>query len=266
MGPQTAKSLELPNELYATGPVRRLVSVSSPFLALAGYAFFSLRESWAAAFFCVVWFSFVSYGSTSHDLVHRCLGLPPFWNRFFLHAIERLALRSGHAYQLAHLNHHRRFPERDDIEGRAIHDSLAKFIAGVPLQQFKVWGWAWRRPDSQKLPLLLDAVWFVGFLTASFVFRESLPQLGFYAVLVIAGSWAIPFVTVLLPHRPEGGTPEEYTRLFRGRLFDWIFFRHLYHLEHHLFPAVPHHNWKKLGSTLDPYFTGSGIPVVRAPF
>ncbi len=257
---------ELPRELYSTGPIRRCITLGNPFAALAAYTFFSLRGDWAVAFFCVVWFSFVTYGSSSHDLVHRCLGLSPFWNRFLLHTIERLALRSGHAYQLAHLNHHNLFPDKDDVEGRSIHDSLGKFIVQVPFQQFSVWLWAWKRPESQKLPLVLDAAWFVGFLAASIALRESVPQLGFYAILVIAGSWAIPFITVLLPHRAEGESSEENTRLFRGTLFDWIFLRHLYHLEHHLYPSVPHHNWKKLGGKLDPYFEARGIHPVRSPF
>jgi fatty acid desaturase len=38
---------------------------------------------------------------------------------------------------------------------------------------------------------------------------------------------------------------------------------HLYHLEHHLYPKVPHHNWPALGRRLDPYFQAAGVePIV----
>lgn len=53
------------------------------------------------------------------------------------------------------------------------------------------------------------------------------------------------------------------TRLFRGRVASLIAMEHLYHLEHHLYPAVPHHNWRKLADRLDPYFKAAGVrPVV----
>ncbi|RLS36280.1 MAG: hypothetical protein DWH78_08970 [Planctomycetota bacterium] len=34
---------------------------------------------------------------------------------------------------------------------------------------------------------------------------------------------------------------------------------HLYHLEHHLYPAVPHHNWRTLAVRLDPFFMRMGM-------
>ena len=38
---------------------------------------------------------------------------------------------------------------------------------------------------------------------------------------------------------------------------------HLYHLEHHLFPAVPHTNWPRLAKRLDPHLAKAGVkPVV----
>jgi beta-carotene hydroxylase len=53
------------------------------------------------------------------------------------------------------------------------------------------------------------------------------------------------------------------TRLFRGKVASIIAMEHLYHLEHHLYPAVPHHNWPKLARRLDPYFKDAGVdPVV----
>ena len=67
-----------------------------------------------------MYLSFVTYGSISHDLVHRTMGLPRWVNEFFLTIIELLAFRSGHAYRLAHLHHHARFPHEDDIEGAAV--------------------------------------------------------------------------------------------------------------------------------------------------
>ena len=42
--------------------------------------------------------------------------------------------------------------------------------------------------------------------------------------------------------------------------------RALYHLEHHLYPAVPHHHWPALARRLDPYFDAAGIVPVKFGF
>jgi beta-carotene hydroxylase len=89
------------------------------------------------------------------------------------------------------------------------------------------------------------------------------PVFAVYAALMVMGSWVIPLVTSYLPHDPAGRTPLSQTRLFRGRVASVVALEHLYHLEHHLYPAVPHHNWPKLARRLDPYFQASGVkPVV----
>jgi beta-carotene hydroxylase len=37
----------------------------------------------------------------------------------------------------------------------------------------------------------------------------------------------------------------------------------LYHLEHHLYPAVPHHHWPELARRLDPYLDAADIAPVK---
>jgi len=80
---------------------------------------------------------------------------------------------------------------------------------------------------------------------------------------MVMGAWVIPLVTSYIPHNPEGRTAIFQTRLFRGKVASIIALEHLYHLEHHLYPKVPHHNWPKLARRLDPYFRVAGVePVV----
>lgn len=86
-----------------------------------------------------------------------------------------------------------------------------------------------------------------------------------YAGLAVAGSWVFPLVTAYFPHDGRGRTELTRTRLFRGRLIQWIAADHLYHLEHHLYPAVPHHHWKTLSRRLDSRFLALGLlpPAAR---
>ena len=73
------------------------------------------------------------------------------------------------------------------------------------------------------------------------------------------GSWIIPLITSYLVHLPEGKSPIYQTRLYRGLIFRILAFDHLYHLEHHLYPKIPHQRWPQLAEYLNPYFEKAGI-------
>src|SRR5688500_6017305 len=110
MSPSPQPTLdELGRDLMRVPAWRIALSLTVPFLLVLGYFASALSCLWPVALGCVVMLSFVTYGSVSHDLVHRSLGLPRWLNELFLTAIELLMLRSGRAYRLAHLNHHARY-------------------------------------------------------------------------------------------------------------------------------------------------------------
>src|SRR5690606_15964641 len=105
---------------------------------------------WALAVGALVALSFVTYGSTSHDLVHRTLGLGRTANDLLLSIYELVCLRSGHAYQLAHLHHHARFPHADDIEAEAAKMSLVGALLHGVVFQFRIFAWALRQPGGRR--------------------------------------------------------------------------------------------------------------------
>ena len=80
-----------------------------------------------------------------------------------------------------------------------------------------------------------------------------------YVILMIMGSWIIPLVTSYFVHNPFASHELLQTRLFRGRLYSLLSFEHLFHLEHHLYPMVPHKNWPVLAKRLDPFFKANKI-------
>ena len=88
--------------------------------------------------------------------------------------------------------------------------------------------------------------------------KPSLEELGLD--LLNVGKWECVCGSYL-PHVAEGTEALHQTRLFRGRVLAWIAFDHLYHLEHHLYPQVPHHRWAELAQRLDPYFAEQNIPA-----
>ena len=257
---------QLGDDLLQVTPLRRLQTLALPFVAMTCYGAFAYLGWWPLAVASVMMLSFVTYGSTSHDLVHRTLHLSHRWNDLLLSVIEWLSLRSGTAYRLSHLNHHQHLLDPDDIEGETAHGSLWGAIAGGILLQPRLWLWAWRHHPLSRSRLLWEAVGILALIMIAVIAFPWTPAPLIYVGLVIGGSWLFPLITVYIPHDATSQEPLKQTRLFRGRFVRWIAFDHLYHLEHHLYPAVPHHHWKHLADRLEPYFERCGVkPHGRKP-
>lgn len=244
---------------------RRAVSVTTPFLLTIAFFVFAAHHLWIGSTICTMLLTFLTYGSISHDLVHGTLRLPRGLNETLLCAIELVSFRSGHAYRVVHLNHHARFPAADDLEGAAAGMTWwCALLDGVTLQP-RLWLFAFRRAR--------DRAWIigegVGIIVLLIVSIGAIPRTiapVIYAALMILGSWLFPFITSFIPHDPKGATELTRTRLFRGRVLSIVALEHLYHLEHHLYPQVPHHNWPELARRLNPYFTRAGLRPLRLFF
>ena len=256
--------------LYVSG-LRRVLSLVTPFLLSA--AFFALARVaarhpliWLGALACPVALSFLTYASTSHDLVHRNLHIPMRVNEALLCAVELLAFRSGHAYRAVHMNHHAHYPDDGDLEGAAAKMSLGRALLEGLTLQYKLWWFALKRPGAHRkwvigegaaavlLLVVCGALWPVTHLPA------------IYAALMIMGSWVYPLATAYIVHVPEGQDEVHQTRLFRGKLLELVALEHLFHLEHHLYPQVPHQNWPQLARRLDPYFDRMGLKPIKLFF
>jgi beta-carotene hydroxylase len=254
---------ELGVDLLKVSLFRRVVTLAIPFLCVAAYIVLAHWGWWPLAVLALMYLSFATYGSISHDLVHRTLSLPRPWNEFFLTTIELLAFRSGHAYRLVHLHHHARFPHDDDIEGAAARMSFVRTLLEGVIFQPRIMLWALRHKHQLRYVVVMEVCTVIVLLAACFGSLFWTPTFAVYAVLMIMGSWVIPLVTSYVPHNAQGATAFEQTKLFRGKVASIIAMEHLYHLEHHLYPMVPHHNWPELARRLDPLFKSAGVtPVV----
>jgi beta-carotene hydroxylase len=254
---------EVGEDILHISTAQRVVALALPFVCALLYALFALNGWWIPAVASLVYLSFITYGSVSHDLVHRNMGLPSAMNEFFLTAIELLAIRSGHAYRLAHLHHHARYPADDDIEGRAARMPLWRTLAEGVVFQARIGAWAIQRPGRFRKLIVLEAVACSLFIIASIAFAGITLIPLTYVTLMIMGSWIIPLITSYIPHTPDGCNAFFQTRMFRGRVASLVAMEHLYHLEHHLYPAVPHQNWPELARRLDPILLDAGVEPVK---
>ncbi len=266
VGDRMPRLVDFGSDLERISPLRRVVSLATPFVWCAAYFVFAFLELWPLAVFALVALSFVTYGSVSHDLVHRNLNLPHVVNDALLCVTELLALRSGHAYQAAHLDHHARYPHLDDVEAAAAHRTLfGSIVEGFTLQP-RLWVWALRHAPRRRNWIVAEGIICLLFVGASIALVPWTPAPLVYVILMIAGSWIIPLVTSYIPHDPHGDGELFRTRVFRGRVASLIALEHLYHLEHHLYPSVPHQNWPELARRLDPHFERAGVKAIKIWF
>jgi beta-carotene hydroxylase len=257
---------EIGRDLLTVPRWRLALTLSTPFALTALFFVFAARGWYLAALACPVLLSFLTYGSISHDLVHRNLRIPRWLNESLLAAIELLAFRSGHAYRTVHLHHHARFPADDDLEGAASKMSFVRsLVEGFALQP-RLWMFAMRKNGRDRAWMLAEATTVVVGLAVCIAIIPVTPLPFAYAALMIAGSWIFPLITAFIPHDPKGETELQQTKLFRGRMLSILALEHLYHLEHHLYPQVPHHNWRALARRLDPFFERNGVKPIRLLF
>ncbi len=244
---------------------RVAVSLLLPAAFITGYVAAATWGVWPLAVLAAAGLMFVTYGSTSHDLVHGSLGLPRRWNDLLLTLIEAVTFRSGRAYKLAHRHHHARYPHADDVEGAAAHASWWRALLVGPVYVPQLWLWAMRHHPTDRRRLLMEAALTISLaaalVAAAAVWRTPWPAA--YLLLCVAGAWVFPFALAYLPYTPDGDGPLGQTRRVRGRVARVIAFEHLYHLEHHLYPGVPHHHWPELARRLDPHLDRAGVPAVR---
>jgi len=166
---------------------------------------------------------------------------------------------------MAHLNHHLRYPApHDDPEAASAHQGFWAALRSGPLFFLRLWCWAIRRYPAHRPRLVTEAIIILALVAAAViaaVVRSAVPLV--YVGLAYLGTWIVPLVTGYIPHTPAGDTALSQTRRFRGRVARIVALDHLYHLEHHLYPAVPHHRWPDLACRLDPFLDRAGVPVIR---
>jgi beta-carotene hydroxylase len=111
--------------------------------------------------------------------------------------------------------------------------------------------------------ILAEGAGCASMFVASVLLLRVTPVFFVYAALAVMESWIFPLITAHLQHFPEERNALFQTRTFRGVGARVIAADHLYHLEHHLYPAVPHQHWPRLAERLDPFLAEAGVRPSR---
>lgn len=250
-------------DLVGVTPFRRRLALARPVAYLAGYGLAAASGHWFLALLAL-FLLFTAVVSAMHDAVHGTLGLRRRGTDAALFALGTLLLVSGHAYRRTHQQHHKIFPGPDDPEGEAAKLSPLRVLLDGPLHVPRIWLWAFRRARRRGWLLAEAAVPGVA-LAGGLTLLRWTPAVLVYVLLVIAGGWLYPLLTVYLPHHHFGDEPVTQAHTLRGRIVPRLLLEQTYHLEHHLYPRVPSYKLPELARRLEPYFLAAGVKPRHVP-
>lgn len=220
---------------------------------------------WLSFVFLVLVFSACS--TSTHDVVHRSLGLSPRATEWLLFFLGLPLFESGHSYRSTHLYHHKRFPHDDDLEGEAAHLPMIQVLLSGPTFMVRLWVWSWRSHAGRPV----ERMWLIAEgllpLIALLVGYLALPWTNSvlaYVVAVLVSTFFYPLFAIHLPHRHfEEGVRWTEAWTCRGRWIPKLFLPLAFHLEHHLYPQVPSHNLPELARRLQPWLVRHGVEPIR---
>ncbi|MEP3051717.1 MAG: fatty acid desaturase [Erythrobacter sp.] len=203
---------------------------------------------WPLAF-CAEFMFFLTALRLNHEAIHHNLGFGAKGHRWVLHGLSLVMLGSNHSVAFNHLQHHRHINTDRDLEGKAGKMSLWRVLAYGPLfpiechlAALRDGGPAWRKKVltdlALNLCLPLIAIGFgLGFIAWHFL------------AMLIAQCFTALFA-VWITHRGCADS-DLIARTQRGRLVNAVSYNMFFHLEHHLFPAVPVRNLPELAIRLE---------------
>lgn len=205
----------------------------------------------------------------AHDSYHASIGIPRKWLDLVLLMLALTMLCSTHAIRHTHLLHHKNPLGKGDAEGRWARQSAWRALLLGPLFSIRTHAqalqtgsantrrWAWT-----ELALIVG-VWLLAVFT-----RQD--WLRYHMAAMIASNALVGFFAVWSVHHgceAQGVFARTERRAWCNRLTVNL----LYHVEHHLFPAVPANHLPALALRLDtacPEWTckpvlGSTAPALR---
>ena len=221
------------------------VLLSLPFLLLSWW---SAWQGWWLLALAATFFFFTAALRQAHDCYHRTLGVGKLATELMLFLLTMTMLCSTHAIRHTHLNHHRDPLGDSDVEGNWARLPWYQAIVGGGLFSVAI-QWFGLRHGSRRNRLLvaLDMVLILAIIASACITMH--PVLMYHVLVMILANTMVGFFAVWSVH--HGCDEVVYARSERHPLVNLLTFNLLYHIEHHLFPAVPTNHLPLLAKRLD---------------
>ncbi|MFT3881352.1 MAG: fatty acid desaturase [Gemmatales bacterium] len=220
------------------------LSLPIPWLvfSLVGYGL----ELWPLAVLGSFFF-FLTGLRLSHNAQHHALGIGRLGHDLVLAVLSILMLASMHAVRVTHLQHHKHCLDDDDVEAGHVHLPWWQAMLYGPVFIYRLHTNAWRLGSrSSRRWILLELVW-VGIVLGVAFIQETVR---WHVLAMLTGECMTAFFAVWIVHH-GCDAHNQIARTQRGWLKNIVSYSMFYHLEHHLFPAVPTCHLDRLSQRLD---------------
>jgi fatty acid desaturase len=186
----------------------------------------------------------------SHNAQHYCLGIGRLGHDIMLVAISLVMLASMHAVRVTHLHHHRHCLREADEE--AVHASwpLWKVLVSGPYLIVRLHLAAWRLGKARDRAFIAVELAAIAAVVALVLLVLPIPALKWHVAAMLFGECLTAFFAVWIVHRgceADG----QIARTQRGWTKNLVTYSMFFHLEHHLWPAVPTCHLPHLAARLD---------------
>lgn len=232
------------------------VVLSLPFLLLS---WCSVLQGWWWLALSASFFFFMAALRQAHDCYHRTLGVGKMGTELMLFALSMTMLCSTHAIRHTHLNHHRDPLGKSDVEGNWARLPWYQAIFGGGLFSIAIqWFGLTHGRRRHRILVIVDMLLIGSVIAAAIITMH--PILVYQVLVMLLANMLVGFFAVWSVH--HGCDETVYARSERQPLVNLLTFNLLYHIEHHLFPAVPTNHLPELAERLDraaPQWTGQPV-------
>ncbi|WP_314884533.1 fatty acid desaturase [Psychrobacter immobilis] len=238
------------------------IFLSLPFLLLSWW---SAWQGWWLLALVATFFFFTAALRQAHDCYHRTLGVSKVATELMLFLLSITMLCSTHAIRHTHLNHHRVPLGDSDVEGNWARLPWYQAILGGGLFSIAI-QWFGLTHGSRRNRMLVGFDLLLIFAVIATAFITMHPVLMYHVLVMILANTMVGFFAVWSVH--HGCDDMVYARSERHLLINVLTFNLLYHIEHHLFPAVPTNHLPRLAKRLDsaaPQWTQQPVIAFLAP-
>ena len=211
-------------------------------LTLAYFGYYVLALPFSAFFF-------LTGLRQVHNGFHHSLGTNKFltWLSLYLNSI--LMMVSIHAVKFNHIRHHKYCLTDEDYEGKSAGMTWYGAILYGPIHTFLIHKVTLQLGNKNyKRNVLLELASIAVFATLVFYFN--IHFLIYHIIVMVIGEFLMAFFAVWTVHHDTHDSPD-FARTQRTGWKNKITFSMFYHLEHHLFPAVPTIKLPELAKRID---------------
>ncbi|REC46611.1 fatty acid desaturase [Chryseobacterium pennipullorum] len=184
-----------------------------------------------------------------HNGFHNSLGTGKFltWLSLYLNSITMMA--SIHAVKFNHIRHHKFCLSEEDYEGKSASMKWYEAILYGPVHMFLIHRITFKKANMKYRKNMGLELVSIAFLMA-IVWYFQINFLMYHVLVMIAGEFLMAFFAVWTVHHDTHENPN-IARTQRGFWKNKLTFSMFYHMEHHLFPAVPTIKLPELADRID---------------